>query len=88
MAWLLSDPYSVEEEIEALGSETWRAWVELVRPQLLADPYPTNSNLTITETLTTQVWIPGTDIYVLFHLTGDSHVMLVHFVDLLADDSD
>ena len=85
MAWEMSDPYGVEEDLEAMGSVVWNIWLNDVRPKLLEDPSPTNPDLHITETTTTQLWIPNTDVYVLIFPTDDDHVMLIKAVDLLKE---
>jgi hypothetical protein len=82
MAWELSDPYGVEADLEAMGPAVWQAWNE-VMPRLLADPSPTNPELRITETHAQQLWLSPTDVYVLFFLTDDQHVLLIEAVDLL-----
>jgi len=82
MAWEISDPYGVEDDIHDMGPAVWGAWLE-VRPHLLQDPNPTNPSLHITETRTTQLWLPWTDVYVLIFCTDDEHVMLIKAVDLL-----
>ncbi len=83
MDWQLSDLYGIEDELMAMGLDVWSAWVHDVRPRLLEDPSPTNPSLRITETHTQQVWIPGTDVYVVFFPTSDNHVMLMSAVNLL-----
>ncbi len=83
MPWEMSDPYGVEDELEAMGSVVWTIWRRDVRPQLLEDPSPTNPDLHITETDTTQLWIGDTDVYVLIFATDDNHVMLIKAVNLL-----
>ena len=83
MAWQLSDPYAIEEDLEAMGPVVWNTWMNEVRPQLLQDPNPTNVGLRITETQGQQVWIPETDVFVRFFLTDDKHVLLIQAVNLL-----
>jgi hypothetical protein len=85
MPWEMSDPYGVEEDLEAMGSVVWNIWLNDVRPKLLEDPSPTNPDLHITETNTTQLWIPNTDVYVLIFPTDDDHVMLIKAVDLFKE---
>ena len=63
----------------------WNIWLNDVRPKLLEDPSPTNPDLHITETNTTQLWIPNTDVYVLIFPTDDDHVMLIKAVDLFKE---
>lgn len=82
MAWLLSDVFGVEDDLQAMGQIVWVTWVNDVRPSLLDDPTPTNTGLRITQTPADQVWIPGTDVYVRFFPTNDGHVMLIEAVDL------
>jgi len=51
-------------------------------PRLLEDPSPTNADLPITQTDTTQLdW--DTDVYAVFIPTDDNHVMLIKAVNLL-----
>lgn len=83
MAWQLSDPYGVEDDLKAMGSVVWNAWVRDVMPKLLEDPSPTNGDLRITQTPAQQVWIPGTDVFVRFFPTDDAHVLLIQAVNLL-----
>lgn len=83
MAWQLSDPYAVEEDLEAMGPVVWNAWVGEVLPKLLQDPSPTNGGLRITETQGQQVWIAGTDVFVRFFLMDDEHVLLIQAVNLM-----
>jgi hypothetical protein len=52
-------------------------------PRLLEDPSPTNADLHITQTDTTQLWIGDTDAYVLFFPTDDDHVMFIKAVNQL-----
>ncbi|HLF43667.1 MAG TPA: hypothetical protein VJA46_09100 [Acidimicrobiia bacterium] len=83
MPWEMSDPYGVEDELEAMGPVVWNVWLREVRPRFLEDPSPTNPDLHITQTDTTQLWIGDTDVYVLIFPTDDDHVMLIKAVKLL-----
>ena len=82
MAWAFSDINGVEDDLEAMGERVWKSWVEQVRPLLLEDPSPTNPNLLIDQTLKDQVWIPGTDVFVVFFADG-GYIYLLNVVDLL-----
>lgn len=83
MPWKMSDPFGVEDDLEAMGPVVWDTWLRDVRPKLLEDPSPTNPYLHITQTDTTQLWIGDTDVYVLIFPTDDDHVMLIKAVNLL-----
>lgn len=85
MVWQIEDEHGVENQLEAMGEPVWSKWVELVRPHLVEDPSPTNSNLKMDETFDDQLWIPDTHVYVAFH-ADDSHVYLLGAVDI-SDDS-
>lgn len=81
MVWRIEDKYGVEDRLEAMGEPVWTNWLELVRPHLLEDPSPTNDNLKIDETHDDQVWIPETNVYVLFE--SDRYcVYLINAVDI------
>jgi hypothetical protein len=79
----MSDPFGVEDDLEAMGAGVWSVWLHEVRPKLLEDPSPANKDLHITQTDTTQLWIGDTDVYVLIFPTDDDHVMLIKAVNLL-----
>jgi hypothetical protein len=82
VVWQLSDPYGVEEDIEALGPDAWNVWRQNVLPDLLVDPTARNQTLRIERTTNDLVWFPGTDIYVRFELISGDYVLLIGVVDL------
>jgi hypothetical protein len=82
MAWEISDPYGVEDQIQARGRHVWESW-EYMRPIFLDDPYPTNQHVRVTESIQGfQVWVPQSEVYVAFFLTDDHHVLLLDSKDL------
>ena len=83
MVWRLSDPYGVEEDLEEMGTEVWRVWLEDVMPDLLSDPTATNQMPTIERTTNDLVWLPGTDVYVRFELISDNYVLLIEVLNLM-----
>lgn len=86
MVWQLSDIYGVEEDLEAMGDLVWSQWEYNVRPCLLEDPSPTNSELLITQNSAgQQVWIPDTDIFVRFELGGENYIFLIGAVDMFME---
>jgi hypothetical protein len=85
VVWQIEDEYGVEGQIESMGEAVWTNWVESVRPHLLEDPTPTNSNLKWDETFEDQVWIPDSNVYVTFE-TDNAHIYLLGTVDI-SDDS-
>lgn len=82
MVWQLSDINGVEEDLEAMGEDVWRIWVEDVRSSLLQDPTKANQTLSITRTTNDLVWIPGTAVYVRFELIYGNYLVLIGALDL------
>ncbi|HJQ94365.1 MAG TPA: hypothetical protein VJ935_01490 [Acidimicrobiia bacterium] len=85
MSWTIRDERNVEQRIRAFGEDVWAVWIDEVKPHLVEDPSPTNSNLHFDSIHEDQLRIGSTTVAVQFVVSGSS-VYLFHAVDT-GDDS-